>query len=227
MKVLFLNHETKIGGGEVTMLDFVRACSCSIVTDLLVPEDGPLVIAAKEAGMKVCILPIDRRLLEVKRNAPTISWGRIVSLTGYVTRLRREINNLKPDVVVSNSMKAHIYGSLALAGTPFRYGWRLHDMVDARSFNKGQKRLINYFARWFPRSIAAVSASCARAIADGGVSNRKIVVLHNGIPEPVSYSRADAEAYRLHLGISEEGIGRPWCAGPFRKASPCPWATAA
>src|SRR5258706_2938170 len=109
VKVLFLNHETELGGAELMLFEFLRSCdrekySC----ELVIPTEGPLGEEVMKAGVKLHVLHIEPELLTVRRKSPSFSLSRVLALRRGVKELRSFIRSQSPDVVVSNSVKSHV-----------------------------------------------------------------------------------------------------------------------
>ena len=56
------------------------------------------------------------------------------ALAATVARLARRMRSMEIDVVVTNSAKAHVYGSIAAYVSRKPVVWRLHDTLDSPDF---------------------------------------------------------------------------------------------
>lgn len=202
MRVLFLNHESVLGGAEIMLVRFFQACDREkFQCNLVLPKEGPLSAEAEKAGASIHLLPVEEDLLTVRRKSPLVTFSRIRNLLKTIKQLRGLILRSTPDIVISNSVKAHVYGSLALRGSIIPYGWRLHDIIDDRSFSKIQCRLLYALARRYPRSIAGVSEATCRPLRAAGIDPTKLSVMYNGIP--VHESETSTTGFRSSLGFDE------------------------
>jgi glycosyltransferase involved in cell wall biosynthesis len=204
VKVAFLNHETRMGGAEIMLLRFLKACDRSgIEPHVILPSSGEFAEELKGAGIDTMISPVDQTLLEVRRGR--LFWDPMLALrlTRALRRLRREVAAVGAGVVVSNSLKAHVYGSLALAKGPIPYAWRLHDIIDRNTFGGIQYRFLTGLARRCPRSIAAVSRAVQSPLMEAGVDGRKLVIVHNGIDVNRFREQGRKSAFRKSFGIAD------------------------
>lgn len=206
-RVLVVNHAVEMGGAEKVLLGLLDSLDRDVFEPALAcPSEGPLVEEARSLGVEVHIGFPSRRLLKVKRQ----SLGRDrLSILAYpfdlafsVARLVRLIRRGRFDLVVTNSAKADIYGSIAGWASGRPVAWRLHDIVDAEAFNRLNVFLLKFCASRFATRVLAVSDAVADAVAAIGVPRSKLVTIYNGIDiEAAAASTADRAAVRSELGI--------------------------
>src|SRR4051812_15385571 len=117
MRVLFLSPAGELGGAERCLLDCIVALrdvpECS--TALIALADGPLVREARALGAEVQVIEPPRALIEFGEGAGARSTRRLIpqlisAPAGlyFLTRLRRALTRMLPDVVHSNGMKTHL-----------------------------------------------------------------------------------------------------------------------
>ncbi len=185
-KLLIVNHAVEMGGAERVLLRFLDALDRGLFEPALAcPHHGPLVEAVEEHGIKVHLGYPAARLLEVRRKSlgggpiPRLAYPFDFARTAF--SLARLIREERYDLVLTNSAKADIYGSLAgrLAGRPVV--WRLHDIVDHDAFSRFNVLLFRTFASLFANRVLAVSGAVREALAAHGVDKDKITVVYNGI----------------------------------------------
>lgn len=185
-KLLIVNHAVEMGGAERVLLRFLDAMDRDLFEPALAcPHPGPLVEATEERGITVHLGFPTPRLLEVRRKS--LGGGRLSRLVYAIDTMRtasalaRLVRAEGYDLVLTNSAKADIYGSLAgrLAGKPVV--WRLHDIVDYDAFSRLNVMLFSGFATLFAARVLAVSGAVRDALASRGVRKEKIAVVYNGI----------------------------------------------
>jgi glycosyltransferase involved in cell wall biosynthesis len=204
-RITILNHETILGGGEFTLLRFLKHCNAERFDfHLILPKDGLLADEARKIAIKVQVLPFDDQLLNIRRKSRTFTVSRAIALRNNIKRLRQLILSQKPDAVFSNSMKAHVYGSFALRGTGIPYGWRLHDIIDEKNFGNLQRRFIYWLARRYPVSISAVSKAVAAPLQNIGISPDVLTVIYNGVEIGSNDSQKNEGAFRASLGLRDD-----------------------
>lgn len=147
MRILFLNPVGTLGGAERSLLEVLATLSeerpeWKIV--LITGDEGPLVQAAMEQGIKVEVLPLPGRVKSLGDSgifgsgdmwhlgAMGLSFpGIFVGLWAYIRRLRRRIDQFQPDVIHSNGFKFHVL--LGLLGKVFpKTIWHARDFVSPR-----------------------------------------------------------------------------------------------
>jgi glycosyltransferase involved in cell wall biosynthesis len=185
IRCAFVNHYTGYGGAELMLLTLLERLDRARVSPvLMVPGEGLLTDGARELGVETRVVPVAPSLLGATRGGARSRLAAAsvaVTLPAASVRLARAIASARADVVVTNSAKAHVYGSLAgrLARRPVV--WRMHDTVDATDFGGSTRRLLYAIGRRVPARILSVSDSAGRALAEGGVPAGRIVTLYNGI----------------------------------------------
>jgi glycosyltransferase involved in cell wall biosynthesis len=151
---------------------------------LITPGEGLLTEGARALGVETVIVPVSPALLDVARGGAGSRLGALSALWGLpvaAVRLARAISRVKADVVVTNSAKAHVYGSLAgrLARRPVV--WRIHDTMDSPDFGGSTRRLLLAIGRRVPALVLTVSDSTGRPLIAGGVPRERVTTLYNGI----------------------------------------------
>jgi glycosyltransferase involved in cell wall biosynthesis len=185
IRCAFVNHYTGYGGAELMLLTLLERLDRSRVRPVLMtPGEGLLTDGARKLGVEVRVVPVAPSLLGATRGGAGSRLGAAsiaVTLPAAAARLARAIASARADVVVTNSAKAHVYGSIAgrLARRPVV--WRMHDTVDSSDFGGSTRRLLLAIGRWAPRLVLSVSDSAGRALVEGGIPAERVVTLYNGI----------------------------------------------
>ena len=100
-------------------------------------SDGPLVDRLRRAEVAVHVLPVGA-LAGARRRRLPLDHRLVLDGVSWVRAVSRLIRTLEIDVVVTNSQKAHLAGSMAarISGVPVV--WRLHDIVVPETFGPAQ-----------------------------------------------------------------------------------------
>jgi glycosyltransferase involved in cell wall biosynthesis len=190
VKILFLNPVGTVGGAERVLLDLIaslRAAVPSAELHLVTAAAGPLVEAGRALGAATQVLPLPasvgalgdsglglgqgRAALAAAGRAPAAAWA----AWRYGGRLRRLVEDLRPDVVHSNGIKCHLLTRLArLRGTPVV--WHVHDFL-------GRRPLMARGLRW-ASGAAAGAVAISRAVAEDArtvLRSVPVAVVANGI----------------------------------------------
>ncbi len=208
-RLLIVNHAVEIGGAERVLLRFLERLDRALFEPALAcPQAGPLTEEAEKLGVAVYLGYPSARLLAVKRKSLGSSrltmlaypYAMAVTVVGLASLVRRN----GYDLVLTNSAKADIYGSLAawLAGRPVV--WRLHDIVDSDAFSRLNILLFRVFATLFATRVLAVSCAVRDALTARGVRADKIVAVYNGIDMEALSGVADREAARAEWGLGAD-----------------------
>lgn len=140
MKILFLSPTGALGGAERVLLSALaatRQARPATQCHLLSMSPGPLVDHAAELGVQTTVLPAPGglqsfgdsrlRLLSLLWKGIPLSW----SAWTYVRQLRRQLREIKPDLIHSNGIKSHALLWLAGSnGVPVL--WHVHDFLSRR-----------------------------------------------------------------------------------------------
>ncbi|RJP35471.1 MAG: glycosyltransferase family 1 protein [Actinobacteria bacterium] len=208
-RLLIANHAVEIGGAERVLLRFLERMDRSLFEPALAcPHAGPLSEEAAKLGLQVHFGYPAPRLLEVRRRS--LGRSRLTAaaypydMARTVLALARLLRKGGFDLVLTNSAKADIYGSLAarLAGT--LVVWRLHDIVDADAFSRVNIMLFRVFASFFAARVLAVSEAVRGALVSRGVSGDKIAVVYNGIDLEELDKVAERRGARAEWGLEED-----------------------
>jgi len=208
-RLLIANHAVEIGGAERVLLRFLERIDRGLFEpSLACPHPGPLSEEAAKLGLQAHFGYPASRLLEVRRKSlggsrlPVLAYPWDMART--VLGLARLLRAGGYDLVLTNSAKADIYGSLAarLAGIPVV--WRLHDIVDADAFSRLNIMLFRFFATFFATKILAVSEAVRDALIARGVRGDKIAVVYNGIDMEALARTAQREEARAEWGLEED-----------------------
>jgi glycosyltransferase involved in cell wall biosynthesis len=163
LEVLYLDHCAQLSGGEIALARLVASLPPSGVRcEVVLGEHGLLEGLLADTSTVVRVLPLSESSRHLRRE--TVKPG-VALLRGlwdtatYVVRLASDLRRRRPDLVVTNSLKAALYGGLAsrLAGVPVV--WHLRDRVDPDYLPRPAVALVRLAARVLPHGIIANSRS--------------------------------------------------------------------
>lgn len=206
LRVAFVGHSAAMSGAEISLIRLLGALE-DIDSIVLLAEDGPLVGKLLDMGIDVRVMPLPRVAANVRRSDVTarkIPASAVVAAAVYTWRLIRVLRRLAPDLVHTNSLKAHFYGGVAarIAGTP--HVWHARDRATAEYLPKSTVRLVRAAARVLPVMVVANSQCTLRSYP----KVRAGTVVYNGVPEHMRSRPALPPVPPLRIGI----VGRlaPW-----------------
>ncbi|WP_162880680.1 glycosyltransferase [Paraliobacillus sediminis] len=175
IKVMFLNHTATIGGGERSLLDILTFINKDkFQVSLVCFEEGPLVEKVKKIkNIDVTVVPFPNKILKYNRDKRSIlqlfSFFYIVipviKLLGFTLRS-------KPNVLYTNSMKAHFIGVIIGKLSFNKVIWHVRDILD-----EGLNKRVFIWLSQFTNEIICIS----KAVSKQFEQNEKIKVVYNGI----------------------------------------------
>lgn len=180
MRALLLAHTGLLGGAEIMLEHMATGLTAHGVEPVVaVGSDGPLVDRLRQAQVGVHVLPLGS-LAGARRRSVPVEPRLVVDGARWVRGVCHLVRALHVDVVVTNSQKAHLAGSLAarISGVPVV--WRLHDIVVPATFGPAQilaLRLAAAVGR--PRVLGVSGVVEAAARETLGIADSACV--HNGV----------------------------------------------
>jgi glycosyltransferase involved in cell wall biosynthesis len=181
------------GGAEQTLATFLEHVPAGITPSAILFEDGRFADRLRGIGVEVDVVPVPDAITTSKRERLQL---RAVSQVPLVAiAVSRALKRQRAELAYTNSMKAHVVGSMAtrLAGVPCVM--HFHDIVEGRALTA-----LRSAARFGSRRRIACSQTVADAIGVG-----ETTVIYGPI-EYGSYAalpnRADA---RAALGLPADG----------------------
>ncbi len=182
-KILFINHASRMGGAERVLFDLLENLNRDQFEPILICPPGALAEQAKEISVK-CIELEGLHQLETTRT--NLKPTDLFSVFRIISQINQSIRKIKPDLIYSNSVKAHIFVNYKKRKVKTLI--RLHDFPS--SFEGVSAKLLNR-ALVNADFVSCVSKSVAddvRAFIQDNDQN-KLVVNYNGV-----HMRRDSEA---------------------------------
>lgn len=201
-RILFVDHVGVLGGGELSLLDIVRAYRET--SRVVLFQDGPFRERLEQAGVDVVLLRAQAAVSQVVREG---GWMHDLQAVPEVLRLVWRLARLGRayDVLYANSQKAMIV--TALAGLVARRPviWHLRDMMSADHFSGWHRRLAVGCANLMVRRVIANSQATRQAFVASGGRPEKVHVVYNGLDASVFEKVGDEEVQQLRasLGLAD------------------------
>lgn len=197
VRVLFVDHESRLSGGQQDLLDLVRALPAHVDVHVALPGGGPLSEALDAEGASIHLIEMAPGLRKISRwelrSSPYRALQLPLSIWKTSRALGRLLDQLAPDVIHTNSMKSHL---LALApgrarGIPII--WHVRDIL-----NKGWLRqLFAWIGSHGPTRIVCISR-CVQDQFLGHAAFERSRVIYNGI-DLDSFSGPTGKGWRLKM----------------------------
>lgn len=200
-RVLFVDQEPRLSGGQLVLLDLLTGLvGRGWDVHLAVPGEGALPAAAAEAGVQVHSYDLPRSLGSISRwqlgRRPLSPLRHAGDIWRSSRQIRSLIQRLDPDLVHSNSLKAHLLACPSTVRQRRPHVWHVQDIVEG-----------------FPRLVLAAGAftsasrviCCSHAVASSlpAALRRRARVVHNSVSQQVAGPAAASE-FRARLGVTEE-----------------------
>ena len=207
IRVLFVDHCGELSGAEIALLQLLRGFS-AIEPVVLLGSHGPFASGLRREGIRVEVEPMPEVLRSYRRPRVSSAFRKrlaprlFTEFTTHVSSVARRIHEIEPDIVHTNSAKAHFYGGLAgrLAGVPVI--WHLREPIGAESLGRLNALGLRLGLRLVPRAVVANSRRTARS---AGRLRRPIRV----VPSPI-----DGGLFRIDRpDAGESGIRRVGIVG--------------
>lgn len=178
-RILFYNTTSKISGGEVVLLNILKAMRRDEYSMTVATPAGPLQDRVHDLGIRSIEIP-DLQLRF--SNNPIELIGFAFSLWNDAHALRAAIKRERPHIVQANSIRAGIVTGFASIGLPVKIQWHVHDNLPDR-LQSSLVRITAFLSR--KASFIAVSTSTADKFAGRSWLRNSIrkrtTVLLNGI----------------------------------------------
>ncbi len=208
-RIAFIDHTTKMGGGQVYLLRQLGRLNLEEFHPIVVcPSEGALTAMVEEKGFELHILPLNPELVELKKDDLFRDPVSIVlnpfRFVGGVLRLARWLRRSRIDLVHLNSMKAGFYGGMAarLAGVPVV--WDFKDILTDDFFPAFTRRLVVGVETYFVDRVVANSRAIAEACTNQGMDPGRVQVITNGIDLEIFHPEVSGAEIREELGLTEE-----------------------
>jgi glycosyltransferase involved in cell wall biosynthesis len=197
LRVAFIDQQGDIAGGaEESLALLLRYLPADIEPAVVLFSDGAFARRLRGEGIRVECVTVPALVRNVTRERPGIAGG--VLAIGVVFRLVAVLSRLRPDVVYTNTVKAHLLGSVAarLLGIPSIVHYR--DLLEGRS--RTLVRVVAKHCGSRPIAITKAVRDCYRGDASEAADQPLV------IPEPLELSppdgpQRDRATARSRLGL--------------------------
>ncbi len=184
LKIAILDHSPDLGGAEVAILTLLRNLDRSrFETTVILPSKGTFSKALEKVDVPIAVIRLPMGLIRLKRGRALQSFFFLLVsffyLQYYLLRLCVYLKRNHFHLVLTNTIKAHLYGSIAARLCSIPLVWRFHDILVPPDFSPLLIRFIVFFGNLFPKRILAVSRTAQDHLVQSGVKNGKTEVIFN------------------------------------------------
>jgi glycosyltransferase involved in cell wall biosynthesis len=183
VRVLFVDHTAKLGGGEIALLNLVRNLDPNIVRPMVVLfEDGPLVKRI-QLHAETHVLPLSQAVGAAAKDR--LGWKSLLQCRAallaclHSLKLARLVRRTGVDLIHTNSLKADIIAGLAgwLARVPVI--WHVRDRIEPEYLPAPVVRIFRWLSRKMPDYVIANSQATLSSLRLEEPNERARVV-HDG-----------------------------------------------
>jgi glycosyltransferase involved in cell wall biosynthesis len=179
-KILLLDHTATMGGGEIALLNLVKAIDrTKFSVSVMLFAEGPLAAKLRAAGVDLIIEPLDSAVGGTRKEAlgirSLLGLGRMWASFKFVRRLRLRLGELKPAIVHTNSLKSDILGGIAARWERIPVVWHVRDRIVPEYLPSMARRVFRFLRRIVPTRVVAISEA-VRVTLPG-----RATVVHDGV----------------------------------------------
>ncbi len=185
LRVLFLDHTARLGGGEIALLNLLRALDRNAIEPACVIfEEGPLVDRLRKENAPVEVLEVSESVNGARKDALGIGSAlRLgVGSVRFIRTLARTIRRHDVDLVYCNSLKSDLLGGLAARVARVNCVWSVHDRIEADYLPAKVVRAFRFAARRIPAGVIVNSRTTLETLHLP--ATKPVVVAYPGIEVP-------------------------------------------
>lgn len=167
--ILYFDHTAERSGGELALLELVRALDRSrFIPVVVLGADGPLKEGLAAASIETHVLPLSSEVTATRKESlgmrSLLRLRAVLSLPGYILRLTRCLQARDADIVHANSLKADILAGFAgrMAGIPVI--WHVRDRIEPDYLPAPAVSLFRRLCRLLPAAVIANSQATLQTL---------------------------------------------------------------
>jgi glycosyltransferase involved in cell wall biosynthesis len=186
IKIAVMDHNPDIGGAETSLLTLLRNIDRSrFVVTVILPSEGDFSRELRKINIDVDIIYFPSVLIGLKRGNTSRAFlfimAYLFSIQFFLMKLCTNLKRSHFDLVLTNTVKAHLYGSIAARLCCLPLVWRFHDILSPTDFSPLLIKCITFFGNSFPTKVLAVSNTARDYLVKNGFKSPKVEVIFNGI----------------------------------------------
>jgi glycosyltransferase involved in cell wall biosynthesis len=187
MKVIYIDQTGQLGGGELSLLDWLAAVREK--NHVILFEDGPFRERLEAVGESVEVIPVGG-ILSIRRGASPLSLAKALPAAWNLRRrLRQALGGA--DVLYANSQKAFQLAAIS-AHKAQPLIWHLRDLLTPEHFSPVLIRMAILAANRYAALILVNSRATGEAFVVAGGRRDKVRLVPDGI-DPAPFDAVDRE----------------------------------
>ena len=186
IKVAFVDHSPEIGGAESSLLTLLRHMDKKqFKATVILTSEGLFSKRLREENIQVKVIYLPLTLIRLKRGNALKTFlflaAYLFPIQFFMIKLCFYLRKNKFDLILTNTIKAHFYGSIAARLCFIPVIWRFHDILSPTDFSPVLIQSITFFGKRFPTRILAVSDLARDYLVRDGLKGDKVEVIFSGI----------------------------------------------
>ncbi len=204
LRILYVSPSATLGGAERSLLELIAGLPRDRYRPfLMLPRDGPLAAAGRDAGAAVVVVPWPAGLLTIGRERTWSNRLRPLAapllLPPVLARILWQVKRLGIDIIHTNGTKTHLAASPAALLLRRPLIWHLRDILGPGALLTTMRLM----ARSIPDAIIANSRATAASMDGGRAAPR---VIYNGLDMATFAPRPRDPSLRRALGIPDDAF---------------------
>lgn len=186
IKVAFVDHSPEIGGAESSLLTLLRHMDKKqFKATVILTSEGLFSKRLREENIQVKVIYLPLTLIRLKRGNALKAFlflaAYLFPIQFFMIKLCFYLRKNKFDLILTNTIKAHFYGSIAARLCFIPVIWRFHDILSPTDFSPVLIQSITFFGKRFPTRILAVSDLARDYLVRDELKGDKVEVIFSGI----------------------------------------------
>ncbi|MGE3328132.1 MAG: glycosyltransferase, partial [Acidimicrobiia bacterium] len=182
LTVVYLGHTARLSGGELALARLLPALG-DVERHVILAEDGPLVDRLRKTGAIVEVLPMSERARGVKKDnvAPAgLPLAAVIDTYRYCRLLQMRLEEMRPDLIHTNTLKAALYGAVAGRMARVPVIWHVRDRIADDYLPKPAVAMVRLAAKVLPNALISNSASTMTTLG-------RVRRIRSVVPSPVVF----------------------------------------
>ena len=192
LSVVYVGYSAQRSGAELALANLLPAL---LGVDPLVglAEDGPLVERLRGQGIETVVLPLGSATREIRKDSLSsvrAQFVPVVDTLRYSVRLARLLRSRRPDLVHTNSLKAHLYGGVAARLAAVPQVWHARDRISGDYLPVRAAQAVRLAAHVLPAAVVANLMSSRQTLRSTGKPTAVMgyPVVYDAVPRFVRYN---------------------------------------
>jgi len=211
-RVLYFDHTSVLGGGEIALLNLLRHLDRKRITPMVVLCSGGPFADQLRNVCEVYVLPLPERVRKTRKDS--LGWRSVLNLRDFATvaiysiRLARFAVKHDAKLIHTNSLKADIIGGLAGRLVRCPVVWHIRDRIEDDYLPRLIVRAFRLLCRFLPTYVVANSQAVLKTLHLPGEQSQVAIpsgvdlrsrVVHDGTISPPDPAVSVGSGHKIAL----------------------------